>query len=59
MVPPLRSMVRVLSRFERQDVARFAGGILQIDVGQTFPAAADADDFAIVFGAAVDHSLDD
>ena len=43
---------------QRQDVAGAAGRILQVDVGQAFPAAADADDFAADFAATVDHRLD-
>ena len=59
IVPPERSMVRVLARFERQNVTLPAGRIVEIEVRQTFPAAADADDFAIVLRAAIDHSFDD
>ena len=44
---------------QRQNVARAAGRVLQVDVGQPFPAAADADHFAADLAATVDHRLDD
>jgi hypothetical protein len=41
-----------------QDVPRLARGIVQIDVGQTFPASPDANYFASDFRSAVDHRFD-
>ena len=35
------------------------GRVVEIDVGQTFPAAADADNLAFVFSAAIHHTLYD
>jgi len=50
-VPPVRSTLRVLLRFQRQDVAGCTLFVVEVDVGETFPAAADADDFAIALRA--------
>ena len=44
---------------ERHDVTRHARWVVEIDVGQTFPAAADADNLAFVFSAAIHHTLYD
>src|SRR5450830_1126843 len=44
---------------ERHDVTRHARWVVEIDVGQTFPAAADTDDLAFVFSAAIHHTLYD
>ena len=44
---------------QRQHVARAARRILQVDVRQSFPAAADADHLAADFAAPVNHRLDD
>jgi hypothetical protein len=41
-----------------QDVPRLARGIVEIDVGQTFPASPDANHFASDFRPAVDHRFD-
>ena len=43
----------------RPDVTFLTCRVFQIQVRQAFPAAADTDDFAIVFGAAKDYFLDD
>ena len=43
---------------QRQHVARAAGRILQVDVGQPFPAAANADHLAANFASTVHHRLD-
>ncbi len=51
-------MVRVLVAVERQDVTATAGWVIQVDVGQAFPPAADADDFAADLATAVDDALD-
>ena len=58
-VPPVRSTVRVFSRFRGQNVTRLAGRVVQNDVCQAFPSAPDADDLAADLGAAIDHFLDD
>ena len=50
-VPPVRSMVRVISRFSGKYVTRAAGRIFQVDVRQAFPPAADSDDFAVDLAA--------
>ncbi len=42
-----------------QNVAGLAGRVVQIDVGEAFPAAADADDLAIVFRTAVYRAFND
>ena len=44
---------------ERQDVARLAGRIVEVDVGQALPAAANAGDFDALGGAAVNDVFDD
>ena len=44
---------------QRQNIAFFAGRIVEIEMRQALPAAADADDLAIVLRAAIDHFLDD
>ena len=44
---------------QRQDVARAARRVLQVDVRQAFPAAADADHLAADLAAAIDHRFDD
>ena len=51
-------MVRVFSRFERQDIAGAAGRILQIDMREALPAAANADHLAADLASTVDHRLD-
>ena len=43
---------------ELHDVARRARRVVEIDVGQTFPTAANTDDLPFVFGAAIHHALD-
>ena len=48
----------ILAR-QRQDVAFFARLVVEFDVRESFPAAPDADDFAIVFGASIGHFFDD
>src|ERR1039458_9850160 len=42
---------------ELHDVARRARRVVEIDVGQTFPATADTDDLPFVFGAAIHHAF--
>ena len=43
---------------QRENVAADAGGIVEIDVRETFPAAPDAGDLPADLGAAVHHRLD-
>ncbi len=43
---------------ERQNVAGPAGGVVEVDMGQALPAAANADDFAADFTSTVNHRFD-
>jgi hypothetical protein len=44
---------------QRQDVARFAFGVVEVQVGQALPAATNADHFGAHLDPAVSHLFDD
>ncbi len=43
---------------QRQNIARSARGIIQVDMRQPFPASPDTDHFTTDFTASIDHALD-
>src|SRR4029077_4310861 len=43
---------------ERQDIARAARGIIQVDMRQPFPPSPDTDHLTTNFTASIDHALD-
>jgi hypothetical protein len=44
---------------ERDEVVRFAGGVVEVQVRKGLPTAAETDDLDVVLTAAIRHGLDD
>src|SRR6266851_3054657 len=44
---------------QRNEVVRFAGGVVEVQMGKGLPTAAEPDDLDVVLTAAISHTLDD